>query len=298
MADAPVIPASTQAAIGDGKPVAAVAPVAPKPGTPEHDAAMIAKVDAAAAAAANPQPTPAEPARPEWLPEKFKTVEDMAKAYGELEKKQSAPVPVVPPVVVDPAKPAAVDANKLEIPAADKAAADAVQSAGLDMGKLQTEFAEKGELSAESLATLDKAGIPKAMVDAYIEGREAVSAQYDAEAFTAAGGQESYTKMVTWAKSGLPAPEQKAFNDAVVSGDKARMTMAVTSLKSKFETAFGTDPELVKGGTVADAGQVYESMAQMTEDMKNPLYRKDPAFRAKVMAKADRSNFGTIVNRA
>ena len=29
--------------------------------------------------------------RPEWLPEKFKTPEDLAKSYSELEKKLSSP---------------------------------------------------------------------------------------------------------------------------------------------------------------------------------------------------------------
>ena len=32
-----------------------------------------------------------EDTRPEWLPEKFKNAEDLAKAYSELEKKQSTP---------------------------------------------------------------------------------------------------------------------------------------------------------------------------------------------------------------
>lgn len=301
MADAPVIPATTQAPAGDGKTVEA-----PKPGTPEHDAAMIAKVDERAAAAAASggvtPPAPVTPERPAWLPEKFKTVEDMAKAYGELEKKQSTPAPVVPPVaaaVADPAKPAAIvpEPSKLEIKPEDKAVADAVKSAGLDMSKLQAEFNEKGELSTESLAALDAVGFGKPFVDAYIEGRKAVAAQYDAEAFATAGGEESYGKMLTWAKAGLTAPEQQAFNEAVVSGDKAKMTMAVSALKSKFEATFGTDPELVTGGVAAGTG-AYQSMEQMKADMRKPEYKKDPAFRAMVTAKADRSDFGAVIQRA
>ena len=34
--------------------------------------------------------------RPDWLPEKFKSAEDLAKAYSELEKKQSAPTEEAP----------------------------------------------------------------------------------------------------------------------------------------------------------------------------------------------------------
>ena len=35
-------------------------------------------------------------ARPDWLPEKFKSAEDLAKAYSELEKKQSEPTEEAP----------------------------------------------------------------------------------------------------------------------------------------------------------------------------------------------------------
>ena len=43
----------------------------------EHVDAMLAKVEG----------TQTDPERPEWLPEKFKSVEDMAKAYSALEGK-------------------------------------------------------------------------------------------------------------------------------------------------------------------------------------------------------------------
>lgn len=39
------------------------------------------------------QPAQQEPDRPEWLPEKFKTPEDLAKSYSELEKKMTNKVP-------------------------------------------------------------------------------------------------------------------------------------------------------------------------------------------------------------
>lgn len=51
-----------------------------------------ASQEAAAQAASEAEPQlageEATPERPEWLPEKFKSVEDMAKAYKELEAKR------------------------------------------------------------------------------------------------------------------------------------------------------------------------------------------------------------------
>ena len=49
--------------------------------------------------AADPTLTIGSESRPEWLPPKFKTPADFAKAYEELEKKQSTPA-------ADPSKPA------------------------------------------------------------------------------------------------------------------------------------------------------------------------------------------------
>ena len=64
--------------------------------------------------------------RPEWLPEKFKSAEDLAKAYSELEKKLGAPKPK------DEAKPEAKsetekDTSDAEASEPEKAARDAAE---------------------------------------------------------------------------------------------------------------------------------------------------------------------------
>ena len=53
----------------------------PAPESQEHINEMLAKVEG----------TEQNPDRPEWLPEKFKSVEDMAKAYSALESKLGQP---------------------------------------------------------------------------------------------------------------------------------------------------------------------------------------------------------------
>lgn len=273
----------------------AVAP-APVAGTPEYEAAMAAK----GTPAVEGQPA----ARPEGLPEKFKSWEDMAKSYAELEKKLGAPAePAKPATPADPAKPAVpADAkpadSKLAITPEQKAAEGVVAKAGLDMVALSTEFAENGDLKPETYTKLAESGIPKEMVDSYIAGQKAVAAQYEAEAFATANGQENYVKMTDWAKTGMTAGEQQAFNKAVTSGDKDQMKFAVSALKSRYEANFGTTPNLVAGG-ITPSGDVYESMAQVTTDMKKPEYRKDPAFRARVEAKLGRSDkIGNVVTRS
>ena len=61
------------------------------PGAPEgHDQKMIDLVDKSAEIPSDNldvDPQASSESRPEWLPEKFKSPEDMAKAYAELEGK-------------------------------------------------------------------------------------------------------------------------------------------------------------------------------------------------------------------
>ena len=249
------------------------------PVTPgDHDQKMIDKVDAAS----NPpvegtEGTPTED-RPQWLPEKFKSPEDMAKAYSELEAKLGQAKPADPPA----ADPAATPPADPEAALADK---------GLDLQDFSTEFAQKGELSAESYEKLSKAGYTRQIVDQYIEGQRAVAARFETDIMSEVGGAEKYSEITTWAKANLTPTEIAAYNTAVSSGNADQAKLAALGLGAKFEKANGSDPQRLLGGqSSGSTGDVFESMAQVTAAMKDPLYKNDPAFRAKIQAKLSRSN--------
>lgn len=246
-------------------------PKAPVPGTPEYDAAMAAKFDKASTPSGE-VPAPAPDARPAWLPEKFKSAEDLAKAYAELEKKASGapatPPPAVPPKAGDPTPPAPSGEPPAGVPKALFETATA-------------EFVEKGELSPETYAGLEKSGIDKATVDAYIEGRRAIAAQYDAAGYEAAGGKEQYAAMIAWAGNNLSEAEIAAYDAVVASGNTESMKLAVQGLALRYT---GANPTLIGGrGGASEAG--YASLAEMKADMSDPKYAKDPAFRAMVERK-------------
>ena len=96
--------------------------------------------------------------------------------------------------------------------------------------------------------------------------------------------------MVTWAKANLTAAEINAYNAAVSSGNLDQAKLAVLGLSAKFSKANGSEPRLVQGRTTSASGDVFESTAQLTEAMRDPRYRNDTAFRAKVQSKLARSN--------
>ena len=144
--------------------------------------------------------------KPEGLPEKFNSVEDLAKSYQELEKKLG-----------DNTEAPKVDAPKEETKNDLEIAEKAVESAGLNMENLSSEYAEKGELDAKSYEALEKAGIPKDYVDQFIEGQKAVAEQQATSIKDIVGGAESYAEMSNWAADNMTDAEKSAYNTAVNS---------------------------------------------------------------------------------
>lgn len=245
-----------------------------------HDEAMAAKFDAAQSLAPAPvsQDAAAAPQtneRPAGLPEKFSSWEDLAKAYSELEQKQSA----------DLEKPAAP-----EIPATPEAAQERVTQAGLDFAALTAEYDRLGTLSDETFAALDKAGIPKDTVDAYIAGQQAIAQQAIDGIMNDFGGADEYGKMVAWASTGLSQAEVAAFNQAMDNGSVDSIKLTIAGLKARYEAANGKEPALLNGGADTTSTDVFRSTAEMTAAMKDPRYAKDPAYRSEVQQKVGRSN--------
>ena len=147
---------------------------------PKHVEAMVAKAEAASEAPVD-QDTGSLNVddRPEWLPEKFNSAEDLAKAYSELESKLGQP------------KETTQNESKAEQPS-DNDVAQELDSRGLDLQEFSSEFSEKGELSQDSYEKLEKAGITRNIVDQYIDGQQALAAQYESDVMSIAGGNEGF----------------------------------------------------------------------------------------------------------
>jgi len=227
--------------------------------------------------------------KPEGLPEKFNSVEDLAKSYAELEKKlggqsQETKEEVDPVAKAQPKTETKTDNNKLDI--AEKAVSDA----GLDMSSLQQEYSEKGELDAKSYEALEKVGITKQYVDNYIAGQEAIANQQATEIKQTVGGEEIYQEMVDWASKNMTEGEKQAYNKAVNSGDMDTVKLAVNALKGQYERANGVEPNLVEGKAQPSQEQGFQSWAQVTEAMADPRYAKDIAYQNEVKNKLANSN--------
>ena len=80
------------------------------------------------------------------------------------------------------------------------------------METLQSEYNEKGQLDDKSYESLEKAGIPKSYVDAFINGQAALAKQQGDDVKAVVGGEESYNKIASWAAENMTEAEKKAYN--------------------------------------------------------------------------------------
>lgn len=215
--------------------------------------------------------------KPEGLPEKFKSVEDLAKSYQELEKKLGDSQPKETEVSKN-------DNSDLDI------AEKAVETAGLNMDTLASEYAEKGELDEKSYEALEKAGIPKDYVNQFIEGQKAIADQQATSIKNMVGGADAYTEMSNWAAENMSEEEKTAYNTAVNSKDLETAKLAVVGLKAKFERANGNEPNLLEGKGTVSGEKGYASWAEVTRAMGDERYSKDPAYQAMVQEKLANSD--------
>lgn len=222
---------------------------------------------ASAQSVASGQPSDSVPQdRPQWLPPKFQSPEELARAYSELESRFT-------------------QVNQQTL--GDKAAAANISEE--EMRGFSNEFMQLGTLSDRSFADLEARGIPRYVVESYIEGQKAVAESQVASIYNAVGGQQQYEAMIGWAAESLPDNEIDAFNAMIDSGDPNMVQFAVQGLQARFSAVNGV-PRLVQGGTAGPGTSPFRSLAEVTAAMRDPKYRADPAYRKDVEARLAISN--------
>jgi hypothetical protein len=164
-----------------------------------------------------------------------------------------------------------------------------LSSRGVDWDALSKEMDTNGELSQESLAALDKAGYPKSVVDAYLNGVQALADKFVSQVKTFAGGEEEFARMQQFLAT-CPASEVNAFNSLIERGDLGQIQLAIQGIKAQMTQKFGTaNPTVMTNGGVAGTPSGYTSTREMVKDMNDPRYQVDPAFTREVYNKIKNS---------
>lgn len=221
------------------------------------------------------EPTPAEAPNAEE-----KAAETTTETVAAEETKEEVTETTTEETKEEPAKGAEQEAKAEEV-------ADA---AGIDIAAVESAFLETGEIPADTYEKAAKIGVTKEMVDEFVQYRVSQADRVREEILRPYGGEEVVGGMVDWAAKNWAPDQAKAFNDAVNSGDRGRVDLALRALSADYTKANGVKPSLLtpSTGTVVPGG-VYESMEQLISDQADPRYRTDKAFREGVEKKLARS---------
>jgi hypothetical protein len=220
-----------------------------------------------------PQTEEIQSDRPEWLPEKFKSAEDMAQAYSELEKKLGQPKEEA---TEEP------EQSEAEVEDKEEQAEENVSEAYQTIAEASKEFFENdGQLSEETYNALEKAGLPRDLVDSYAAGQQALLQSEEAQIQSVANGQ--YDAMAEWANENLPQEEIDAFDEAVTGGTVQQAKLAVQGLYARYQNATGSTPKLTQGSVSGVSTMPFKSMQELARAQSDPRYRSgDKAYHEEI----------------
>jgi hypothetical protein len=240
----------------------------------------------------------------ELLAGKYKSVEDLEKAYKELQTKLSRGESADP----EPEDSSAADSDDGESEEDGKPAGDArelygeaiggkLEEAGIDFQDMNVRWQQSGTLEPGDYDQLAEAGFNRDMVDAYLSGLQykqtqdtALSVKEVASIKESLGGEAEYNKMIEWAASNLSADEVEGFNQIINTQPMAAVKMAITGLHARYSAVEGREPKLIGGRAPKGSTDKFESTAQLVAAMSDPKYSTDPAYQRKVQEKLSRSS--------
>ena len=209
--------------------------------------------------------------RPEWLPEKFSSAEEMAKSYSELEKKLGQPQQQAE----DEEQPQQQEEETNE----DNQEAGNYNEAVVEAS--QEFFQNDGQLSEETYKKLEQVGLPRDLVDSYAAGQQALMQSEESEIKGVAGGQ--YDQMAEWANEHLPSEEIDAFDEAVTGGTVQQAKLAVQGLYARYQNATGAQPKLTQGSVTGSSTMPFKSMQELARAQADPRYRSgDKAYHEEI----------------
>ena len=236
---------------------------------------------------------------------KFKTVEDLANSYKELEGKlgsvteedqvseSTEETTGVPEGYEDYyQEDGTVDYNSVNENYGE-ILGEIFKENNIDPYKISAEFHKnEGEIPEEMYQSLLDAGLSKNAVDSYLTGRAAEMgytedgegaaeelAQEEVKSIRdSIGGDEAYGKMVSWALENLSKPEIEAFNEATNTMSGPQLSMMVQGLYTRYQNAMGVEPSLYSGRAATSGPTPYRSTQEVVAAMSDKRYGKDVTY--------------------
>lgn len=230
---------------------------------------------------------------PELLLGKFKSQEDLAKAYTELEKKlgQQGNEPTQDSLP----QPEGYTAEQA-VEVYGQEAVEALQSKGINLAEVMHQADNGNDISEHYDALAETFGVTRQMVENYVSKAQAgapaaeagLSDADAAEIKALVGGDQGFTELSQWAAANLQKDELADYNAVVDSGNKAAIQWALKAIQArKSGPSEVVEPKLYGGGEPSPTKK-FESQQQVLDAMNKRndrgqrLYDVDEAYRAKV----------------
>lgn len=150
---------------------------------------------------------------------------------------------------------------------------------GTVIGDAQRDFAENGQLSEDNYAALEAAGIPRTVVDSYVNMHAPHSDSVYQAAYNLAGGSaESYAEMQQWATEILTEQELASFNVQVMND--ATWESAISNMYARYQAESPNETPLLSGTGGGGGGIApFSSAAEMQKAMSSKQYATDADYR-------------------
>ena len=225
---------------------------------------------------------------------KYKDAEELEKAYVELQKKFGEQN------TKDSSESGNEDESESEEEGKEEEETEEVSPAAELITSASEEFEESGKITPETMAKFSEMS-SKDLVEAYMEiqsnlpqdtgvAEGDISDAQVNQVKNFAGGEQAYSDIVNWASQNLDQESIQAFDSIVNTGSIEAIQLAVSGLKSQYESANGYEGTLYSGKAPREGKDVFRSQAELVQAMSDPRYDRDPAYRQDIINKLDRSD--------
>ena len=161
-------------------------------------------------------------------------------------------------------------------------------------------YENDGELTPETISKFSQMS-SQDLVNAYLEIQKNNPQAQQSQAVelsdssineiqNAAGGEQAYDQLTTWAADNLSEQEIDAFDNLIDSGNVAAIKMGLTAMQSKYNEANGYEGRMLQGRAPSSSREVFRSQAELVAAMSDPRYENDQAYRQDVINKLDNSD--------
>lgn len=217
---------------------------------------------------------------------KFKSAEDLEKAYLELQKKLGSKE----------------DQTTDETEVDDDSTTDATPeqeeqspvSKRVDFLKEASDeyYSNDNSLKPETIQKL-KEMPSEELIEAYLELQkqnpivqaQPLSDDAAKSIVDSVGGQDAYNQTLAWAADNLKPEEVAAYDNVVNSGNKDAIFFAVQALNQRYKDSVGFEGQQISGRAPKATIKGFRSNAELASAISDPRYRNDPAYRYDVEQK-------------